>query len=99
MSMSESAYRAERDRQTEILGKVIDKAMQDAAEHFETPMLNAVIGALVANLAESLSAVGDHRTRKQLRQLVDKELSRQIAALVARGRPNAPTKVISGGLN
>lgn len=99
MSMSESAYRAERERQTEILHKAVDKAVQDAAGNFETPMLNAVIGALVANLAESIAAIGDHRTRKQMRQLVDKELSRQVAALVAAGRPNSKTIVVGGGMH
>lgn len=99
MTMSESAYRVERDRQTQILGKAIDKAMLDASVDFEVPMLNAVIGALVGNLAESLSAIGDQRTRKQMRQLVDKELSRQVAGLVAAGRPNARTKIITGSLN
>lgn len=39
----------------------------------------AVGGALVANIASRLSSIGDHRTRKQMRQLVDKELPRQIA--------------------
>jgi FixJ family two-component response regulator len=99
MTMSESAYRAERARQTEILHKAVEKAMQDAADHFETPMLNAVIGALIGSLAESLAAVGDHRVRKQLRQLVDKELSRQIAALIVAGRPNSRTMIVDGRLH
>jgi len=99
MSMSESTYRAERARQTEILSQAVAKVMQDTANHFDPPMLNAAIGALVANLAETLAAIGDHRTRKQMRQLVDKELSRQIAALVAAGRPNSKTIVVDGGLH
>lgn len=97
--MSESTYRAEQARQTDIMVKAIDKAMHDAAESFETPMLNAVIGALVANLANSLSSIEAHRARKQMRQLVDKELSRQIAAYVAAGIPSSKTMIIDGGMH
>jgi hypothetical protein len=99
MKLSENQYRTEQARQTEILTKVVDKAMHDVSDQFEPPMLNAVIGALVANLANSLSSIGDHRTRKQMRQLVEKELSRQIAAYVAAGQPSARTMIVNGGLN
>lgn len=99
MSLSESEYRTERARQTDILQKAIEQTLKDVGDGFETPMLNAVIGALIAHLAEALAAVGDHRTRKQLRQLVEKELSRQIAGLVAEGRPSAQTMIIRGGLH
>jgi hypothetical protein len=99
MTMSESTYRAEQARQTEILTKVVDKAMHEAAHGFDPPMLNAVIGALVANLANSLSSIGDHRTRKQMRQLVDRELSRQIAGYLAAGQPSARTMIVDGGMH
>jgi hypothetical protein len=99
MTMSESAYRAERARQTQVLYDAVDKAVQGAAVHFEPPMLNAVIGALVANLAESIAAIGDHRTRKNMRQSVEKELSQRIAAVIADGRPNAKTIVVNGGMH
>lgn len=99
VKMSESTYRTEQARQTEILTKLVDKAMHEASATFAPPMLNAVIGALVANLANSLSSIGDHRTRKQMRQLVDKELSRQIAAYVAAGQPASRTIVINEGMH
>lgn len=99
MKMSESTYRAEQARQTEVLTKVVDKAMHEASATFDPPMLNAVIGALVANLANSLSSIGDGKTRKQMRQLVEKELSRQTAAYVAAGQPSSKTMVIDGGMH
>lgn len=99
MTMSESTYRAEQARQTEILTKVVDKALHEAANAFDPPMLNAVIGALVANLANTLSSIGDHRTRKQMRQLVDRELSRQIAGYLAAGQPSVKTMIVDGGMH
>ncbi|WP_137136642.1 hypothetical protein [Rhizobium sp. FKY42] len=99
MTISESTYRAERARQTEILHKAIETAMQEAAKQFETPMLNAAIGALLASLAESMAAIGDSRIRKQMRQTVDKELSRQVAALIAANRPNSQTIIVDGGMH
>ncbi|WP_137136577.1 hypothetical protein [Rhizobium sp. FKY42] len=99
MTMTERAYRSEQARQTEILVKAVDKALHDAADGCDPPMLNAVIGALVVNLANSLSSIGDPRTRKQMRHLVDKELSRQIAGYLAAGTPSSKTVIIDGGMH
>jgi hypothetical protein len=99
MKMSESTYRVERDRQTAILRAAIEKVVQDVGTQFETPMLNAVIGAQIASLAESVAAIADHRTRKQMQKLVQRELTSQVAELVAVGRPGSRTIVVDGGLH
>lgn len=99
MSMSQSTYRPERARQTEILHTAIERTIQETGQQFEHPMLNAVIGALVASLAETLAAIGDHRLRKDTRKTIDGELSRQIAELLADGRPSAAVTVVKEGFH
>lgn len=99
MKMSESTYKTELARQTEILHKAVEQALNDEAAKFETPMLNAVMGALIASIAVSLGSVSDHRTRKALRKLMDEELSRQVARQVASGPNPAKTMIIDRGMH
>ena len=99
MTMSQSAYRAERARQTEILHRAIERTIQEIGPQFDHPMLNAVIGALVSNLAETLASIGDHRLRKDMRKTIDRELTRQIAELLAVGRPSAAVTVVKEGFH
>ena len=99
MSMSQSAYRAERARQTEILHAAIERTIQETGKQFEHPMLNAAIGALVASMAESLAAIGDHRLRKDMRKTVERDLSLRIAELLAVGRTSAAVTVIKEGFH
>lgn len=99
MKMSESTYRVERERQTEILRAAIDKVVLDVGTQFETPMLNALIGAQIASLAVSVAAIADHRARKQMQKLVQRELTSQVAELVVVGHPGSRTIVVDGGLH
>jgi len=99
MKMSESTYKVELARQTDLLHQAVEKILNDEAEKFDTRMLNAVMGALIASLAECFASVGDPRTRKALRKLMDAELSRQIAKLMVAGRPNSRTMIVDGGLH
>lgn len=89
------AYKAEEQRQTQLLYDAMNTAMKNVGVGLDLPMLNAVAGAVAMMEAEVLSAcpVGKHRKdmlgmierarKRALRDLAD----RKPAQIVEIGRP------------
>ena len=73
-----AAYKAEDQRQTDILANAFREAIQKCGQEFEAPILNAVCGALVSVLAEIINQVPPGRRRNALRDAVDRNLRAQI---------------------
>ncbi len=71
-------FDAEQKRQTQALIVAMNRAAMETAKEFDVPMMNALAGALVALQAEMLSKVAAGRTRKLLRDAMERGLNRQI---------------------
>lgn len=71
-------HRQEEARQAQILADAIDKTIRETAEQFETPMMNAVAGALVTVQGHMLASVPTEH-RKAMRKAMEKRLPAAIA--------------------
>ncbi|ATG35937.1 hypothetical protein PhaeoP23_01795 [Phaeobacter piscinae] len=91
---AKEAYRREQSRQTQIITDAINKAITDTATQFETPMMNAVAGALVAAQGHMLASVPKAH-RKAMQSAMAKQLPRAIAS--AKGSASIAQTVTIGG--
>lgn len=81
MIISEEAIQAEQDRQSQILVDAIYDAIRGCA--FETPMVNAIAGALVTIEAAVLASVHDPALRRALKKEMDRHRPAALARAVA----------------
>lgn len=91
-----AAWKNEEARQAQIYAEAIDAAVKEASKQFETPIMNALCGALVTMQAAVLSAVEDPRARKALRKAMENELPRALALQVNRKAGFCQTVVVGG---
>lgn len=59
-----NAWAEEERRQSQIIAEAIDKAIHETGRQFETPILNAVAGALVTATAGVLASVDSPNTAR-----------------------------------
>ncbi|TPM41562.1 hypothetical protein [Mesorhizobium sp. B2-3-4] len=82
--MSDASWKSEQDRQTlalsESLQQTIDAFGKELSGAGRQPILNAVASALVCVTGAMLASVEDRCIRKELRRVMDRGLSRAIAA-------------------
>lgn len=90
------AWKAEEARQAQILAEAIDAAIHETSKGFETPILNALAGALVTVQAAMLSSVSDPHNRKELRKAMERALPRALADAITRGNGHCQMVVIGG---
>lgn len=90
------SHKAEEARQAQIMANAINQAIMMAGDQFETPILNAVCGALVTNIAEVLASISDARHRKAMRKAMDHSLSIALADALTKQRKPAEVVVIGG---
>ncbi|MDX1170214.1 hypothetical protein GOL87_25125 [Sinorhizobium medicae] len=88
------AWKAEEERQAQILATAIDAAIQETAKQFDAPIMNALCGALVNVQAAVLSSVADPHNRKELRKAMERALPRALAEAIANGNGHCQTIVI-----
>lgn len=85
------ARKIEEQRQTNLLAKAIQEAIEQTARNFGTPpMLNSVAGALVTVQASMLVSIEDARTRKMLRKVMERSLAQCLLSV----RPSLKTETI-----
>ena len=89
-------YKAEESRQSQILADAINKAIQETAKQFDTPIMNALAGALVTTEAVMLASIGDPAARKALRKVMDATRPRALAEALTRDHGKAQIITIGG---
>lgn len=76
--------KSEEIRQATILAAAIQKQIEEIGKQFETPILNAVAGALVGVEAGILATIADAKHRKALRRSMDLARPRALAEALSR---------------
>ncbi|RAI34771.1 hypothetical protein [Rhodoplanes serenus] len=79
--------RQEEQRQSTIFAEAMQRAIDKVGAELDSPMLNAVAGAIVGVEAAMLAAVADPRMRKALRRAMDQSRPRALAEALAKGSP------------
>lgn len=86
---SAAAWRDEEQRQAQELSDLLQAQINEHGSRLKAdgrvPLLNAVAGALVTVTGAMLASVEDRRIRKELRRVMDRGLSRTIAATEGHG--------------
>ena len=90
-------FKAEQDRQTQLLVDAISEAINKAAEQFPVPMMNALASALVTVQGRILASVPAGPARKALRKAMEDGVSRAI--LAAQGTQGTCEVVMLGDKN
>lgn len=94
--IQEAAWKAEEQRQVQILTDAINTAIQETAKQFDAPMMNALAGALITNEAAMLASVDNSAARKALRKAMDKMRPIALANAMARNHGKAQIITIGG---
>ncbi len=89
-------WKAEEQRQATLLGEAINKAIMDTGKLFDTPILNAVAGALVGAEANILASVKDPHQRKELRKAMERARPAALAVAMAKTTRHVQTHIIGG---
>lgn len=92
------AWRIEQDRQSQELADIIQKAIDTYGQRLKAagkqPMLNSVASAIVTVTGGMLASVEDRRSRKALRNAMERELPLAIAR--HEGRSGSVAVIIAG---
>lgn len=92
---AKDAWKAEEQRQAQIMSEAINKAIQDTAKQFDAPIMNALAGAIVTVEASMLASIGDHKARKALRKVMDATRPRALAEAMTRN--NGKVQIVTLG--
>jgi hypothetical protein len=90
------AYKAEEQRQAQIMADAINKAIQETAKQFDAPIMNALAGAIVTTEAAMLASIGDPAARKALRKVMDATRPRALAEAMTRDHGKVQIVTIGG---
>lgn len=90
------AFKAEESRQAKIIADAINEAIMATGQTFETPIMNAVAGALVANEAAILASIEDPKHRKALRKAMEDARPRAFAEAMTRNHGKAQVITLGG---
>jgi len=83
--MTVAERQAEEQRQVQAMAQAIHDAINACGDQFSTPMMNAVAGALVT-VEASILATLDPRTRKALRQAMERGRPRALKAALTNNK-------------
>lgn len=83
--MTVAERQAEEQRQVQAMAQAIHDAINECGRQFSPPMMNAVAGALVT-VEASILATLDPRSRKALRQAMERGRPRALAAAQANNK-------------
>lgn len=93
---AKEAWKAEEQRQAQVMADAINKAIQETAKQFEAPIMNALAGALVTTEAAMLASIGDPSARKALRKVMDATRPRALAEAMTRNHGKAQIVTLGG---
>ena len=79
-------WKAEEQRQVQILYDAMNKAMIETGKQFDAPLLNAAAGAVSMLHAGILSSVAPGRHRKMLREMMERAVNRGVRQDESSGR-------------
>lgn len=94
MTLSED-LKQEQQRQVQIMAEAITEAIEKTGLQFQTPMLNAVAGALVSVEASVLASLPDRKTRKALQDTMNRARPKAREAALASSGYKPKVRVVT----